>query len=131
MMFQMEQSNCFIKVRFLKPQTGKKCLVNKPVGLRGGQVRRELNEAESKGKDIFCLIIPKTHTFLPQKFSSYPVILTIKCRQRVHTFNVYIYNEPWYCMDYYTFTPPPGRKFLKVFPSSQLSFSKLGHDSGS
>lgn len=74
MMFQMEQSSCFIKVRFLKPQTGKKCLVNKPIGLHGGQVRRELNEAVNKGKDIFCLIIPKTHTFLPH--TSFPTILS-------------------------------------------------------
>ena len=74
MMFQMDQSNCFIKVRFLKPQTGKKCLVNKPIGLRGGQVRRGLNDAESKGRDIFCLIIPKTHTFLPHR--RFPTILS-------------------------------------------------------
>lgn len=132
MMFQMERSHCFIKVRYLNPQTGKKCLV-KPFGLRGGQVRRELNKAVSKGKDIFCLIMPKTNIFLPH--ISFPTVLsflTIERRvQGVYTLNMCIYNGPWYCMDYYTFTPPPGRKFPKVFPSSQLFFSKLGHDSGS
>lgn len=93
MMFQMERSHCFIKVRFLNPQTGKKCLV-KPFGLRGGQVRRELNKAVSKGKDIFCLIMPKTK----QIFSFFIQVFQLCCpfnnraqtTGRLHTQQVYI-----------------------------------------